>query len=114
MAKYTHDQIDRACELREQGLTYGRIAELVGMHPASVLEYCQANGAIAPKQIRTGVQGRLKVTSDEARRLTELRAAGLGPSQIARLIGWSEKAVRNRLRSLAFRQAVAEERGAHP
>jgi transcriptional regulator len=106
MTKYSQQQIIEACELREQGLTYAAIGRRVGMNPASVLEYCQMHGAVAPNCTKQWAAPTFDADVDAE--IVRLRQSGMGQSKIARTVNRPLKSVRNRLRSLAFNEAKAE------
>lgn len=110
MRKYSEAQIDTACTLREQGLTFAEIARRTGMHEASVLEHCQVRGAVSPTGRKCFT--RPQYSADEAARALELRSQGATTAAISRALGWSWANTKARLRALAYRDAIIEEQAA--
>lgn len=110
MRKYTDAQIDDACTLREQGLTFAEISRRTGMHEASVLEHCQIRGAVSPTGRKCFTRPQYSVA--EAARALELRAQGATTAAVGRELGWSWANAKARLRALAYRDAVMEEKAA--
>lgn len=109
MSKYILQPILRACELREKGLSYAQIGRMVRMHPASVLEYCQANGALPPKP--APLKAAVTFTPEMDAQLIEMRRNGETVADIVRATGRADKSIRNRLRALAFNEAKIEAAG---
>ncbi len=121
--KYTDQQIMRAAELREQGLSFGQIARKTGMNEHSVYWHCLKLGAEAPgtqHYIETEIRGPLEMrrgnhvvrrfTPDEDRHLLELEAAGMPISKIAKEMKRKPNSIRGRLATLARREARIEAR----
>ncbi|MHA6692531.1 terminase gpP N-terminus-related DNA-binding protein [Devosia sp. A449] len=106
MNKYSEKQIIEACELRERGWTYPRIAKKIGMHQASVLEYCQKNGAVSPNC--TAVHPAKTFTLEQDAQIIALRQAGHGTSSIARQLGRPVPSVQHRLHAVPSNQAKLE------
>jgi len=123
----TDEQVDHACELREQGWSCQRIAEHfavkgVMVSAGSISWACLVNGAdlplakqrplLAPKRTGSVVSrsGHLvrTFTPDEDQRLLELEQQHLNISEIARQMGRQPNSIRGRLATLARHDARAE------
>jgi len=120
VSKYCEAAIERAVELREQGLTYAAAAQRTGMSPGAVEYYCLKLGAEGPRDTPpadapTGPmvlrrKGHIvrRFTSDEDRQMLEMESAGLARAEIARRLGRRQHSISSRLMTLARREAREE------
>jgi len=116
--KYTQDQIDRALDLRESGLTFARIEALTGMCAKSAQRYCLLKNAQPPNPpaagkrpvsyLRNGVLVR-HYTGAEDRQLLEWDRTGVSRRAMARRLGRNPNSVTNRLAALERRAIILEE-----
>lgn len=118
MTKYTPDQIDRACELREQGVGIPDIARMLGMSKSAIEYHLLRNGADTPRPqrfigFRTCLRGGRLVRAfgpQEDQILISMSNAGARYADIARTVNRSLGSVRMRLLILARHEARAEAR----
>jgi len=118
--KITDAQIKQIVELRERGLGYRLIAEIVGVTESSVSWHCLRLGVEPPKPTPINLDRRRgepvkrgghlvrPFTEEEDALLLTLEWAGHGPSAIARRLGRRPNSVRGRQLTLARHQARAE------
>jgi DNA-binding transcriptional ArsR family regulator len=114
--KYPDELIERAAEMREQGLTFGQIGLALGMSASAVSWHCLRLGADspntcmntkAPVTVMEAVRGGHLVrrfSEDEDRRILEMGAAGVRVAQIARTLGRRHNSIIGRLMTLARRE----------
>ncbi|MGC9368681.1 MAG: hypothetical protein ACP5DX_03980 [Paracoccaceae bacterium] len=113
--KYTEDQICRAAELRERGLSLGQIAMRSGMTVSSVEYHCLRLGAdspntrsnidtdVGPMMVRRGDHTVRRFTVEEDQELLRLEANGLTYSEIGHRLNRKPNSIRGRLMTLARR-----------
>lgn len=120
----THDQLGEMAQLRERGWSYIRIAAHFadrGTHvsPSSICWHCKRLGADAPRRLRgrcfdlRGIYERAgrtvrPWTSGDDAQLLALESEGASISVIGRSLTRADSSVRNRLFTLARRQARQE------
>ncbi|MBL3569892.1 hypothetical protein BV509_00890 [Rhodovulum sulfidophilum] len=118
--RYSIDQIQRAAELREAGLTFPEIASQLGMKRTSVEYHCMRLGAdpAARRQIRQGrgamIQKRgnhlvRRFSTDDDATLMALVEQGLRHAEIARRMGRAQTSIAGRLVTLARAAARGED-----
>lgn len=92
---WTHAEMAKVQRLRAQGLTYTQIGEKIGRAKGSILNalHRKRNG-----KFRVGRQAiKRPWTEQETNEAVQMRLAGMFPTAIARKLGRTEAAVRNRL-----------------
>ena len=121
--KYSDATLNKAAELREEGLSISKIAARLGMSPGAVHWHCLRLGADlpdvdtrrpVPPQPMVVQRGNHKVrrfTPDEDRRLVEMDLRGIGVSEMARRLGRKHNSVIGRLMTLARNEAREEAAG---
>lgn len=114
---YTQEQRHRVAVMRESGATYAEIAKSTGVKKKSIGTICYAEGALAPDfrpvEFKTRVifRGDTEVrrfTGSEDQTLMRFEAEGKPIRWIAREMGRAPSSIRNRLRTLAMREAAQE------
>ena len=111
MTHITQHQIDRICEMRERGLSYGQIGIAVGCKPGTVNWHCLRLAIESPRQSkiglrrttiyrRDGVIVRAFSPSDD-RKILSLSLQGVKASDIAERLDRATSSIRNRLMTLA-------------
>lgn len=116
--KYTDEQINKAMNLREKGLSYSCIGRMTKMNPKSVQRYCLINGAESPNSngnVYYGpssyVRGNQVITlfsKEDDQQMLDMAMAGVSRNEIARRLGRAHSSVRNRLASLARQESILE------
>jgi hypothetical protein len=118
--KYTSEQVNKAAELREQGLSCGAIAEQVGMTERSVYWHCIKLGADSPLAAANAPRPRKPITvqrgnhivrqftPQDDKQLLALEAEGLTPAMIAQRMGRKRNSIVGRMMTIAFKQERAE------
>lgn len=115
MGKKSFDRatIERAAELREQGLSYSMIEKLTGMSRGSAYWHCLREGAEAPNNtIRAGAIGAMvlttkrghtirRYTEDEDQKILAMEALGANPTEIAKALGRARSSIIGRMMMLA-------------
>lgn len=115
----TDDQLDRMAEMRERGLGYARIAEILNVSQDAVEWQCLRLGALPPPERRYSPNRRSPVyqrgnvtvrayTPFEDARLLALAPVVTSRAEIARRLGRSRNSVVGRLLTLARRDAMDE------
>ncbi|HYD29221.1 helix-turn-helix domain-containing protein [Brevundimonas sp.] len=119
-ARLTQEQIDRICELREEGLSYPKIAAIVGCSRGAVEWQCLKLGAEPPEPVKASPVGPMVVerngrpvrrfTPEEDERLLRLARSGMTYAAIGRAMGRRHHSVLSRLMVLARRDERAAPR----
>lgn len=123
--KYTDEQLDKAAEMRERGLSHAQIGKALGMSRGCVSWHCLRLGADSPKTcnspftdnrpmvMRRNGHVLQRFTEDEDRQLLKLEASGISIAQISRSLGRKPNSVKGRLMTLARRESRSEKVGTH-
>ncbi|MCC0807550.1 helix-turn-helix domain-containing protein [Methylobacterium sp. W2] len=114
------EDIERIIEMRERGRTYGVIARVLGCSESTVSYHCirlaidppnprrlPPMGGRPPVVMRNGHAVRAYTAEDDARILA-MDAEGASDSEMGRALGRRAHSVRQRLMTLARREARAE------
>lgn len=127
--KLTEQQVVEVCEMRERGLSFGRIANHlaargIDIHPNSISWICLVNGADLPahrrSHNRTVVPGSTcqrgnhvvrRFSEAEDEQLREMDAGGVPYSEMAKRLGRKRNSIMGRLATLARRDTRQEEGG---
>lgn len=126
--KLTEDQIDRMCELREAGYSFGWIARAIvrefgiAVSEGSISWYCLVRGADLPAErrhsgtVNFNFEPRMRgghlvrpFTPEEDTLLRTLDMQGFPTSVMAKRLGRRHNSIRGRLATLARQDARAEE-----
>lgn len=118
--RLNQEDLDRIIEMRERGRTYGTIARVIGCSDSTVSYHCMRLAIEPPKPrnlpdftsrpavvMRNGYAVRAYSAEDDARILA-MDAEGKSDSEMGRALGRRAHSVRQRLRTLARRDARAE------
>lgn len=118
--RLTPEQVTKAAEMRERGLTEAMIGRRLGVSTSAISWRMLQLGVEPPNPrplppvpteqriIRRGAHAVRRFTEAEDRQLIELEAKGLGPTEIGRRLGRRHNAIVGRLMTLARREARSE------
>ena len=111
--RLTDEQIERAAAMRERGLSFGQIAQRLGVSPGAVSWHCLRLGAERPNAgplrappnepvvFKRGAHEIRPFTAVEDAQLLELASKGLSRAAIGRALGRKHNSVMGRLMTLA-------------
>ena len=118
--KYSDEILNRAAEMREAGLSCGKIAEQLGMSVGAVSWHCLRLGADLPEDLQKARPNRKPIivrrgnhvvrqyTPDEDEKILEMRANGERVFEIAAALGRKHNSIIGRLMTLARLQERSE------
>jgi DNA-directed RNA polymerase specialized sigma24 family protein len=92
-------------DMRERGLSYGQIANKVGLCVNTVQYYCYEHGIVGPNDFPRVSK---KYPPEIDALILKLRKEGESVSGIARIVQRPRTSVRSRLRTLARHELLAE------